>query len=548
MSNNRRNNNNNNDRMSRQDQNRSRDRNNFRRRSNSRDNKWNNDRNEINSSEQKDGFNYRFDSKDGGIDKLNAIIKPKTQFKGSFNKNRMGPRDFMNRNRSRERTPTNTEGEFGDFQTMPSSSKDVRPCYFMLKRIIEMDTEMMHIHDKIHGIDKVIQNLQSERIGYQKKYSQIQHDRKIIFDNLLKRSQYNEASNAGAEKSNENYGRDHSEKREKSPALSNKANANKKLQNMVEQKKRKAEPEPIAVTAVEEPAKKKKIMPIEEPKTAAQRQKEKEEKELKERLEKIRKQKQLRREKEEAERKRLEEEALKASNDVIIKLEKVKKSQKQNEQAKTEMTPKPFTFNSNEFLNASDYKLKTPVLTLKKLNITQNYIDAFKCGRFPQVQIEEWQKWSSNTVAVKEEPKVIEKEVQIVPDVEKDPLAIDEQPLTNPPTPGGNLATLENDENVTDPHSTINYDEWAGNFDSHDSPIVYLQNIDGQHMICAAEDGKLLKYRLTNGQVDAVFDQHSQICNAFLYDQKENIVYTASSDGYVFRIKFKVKFSFIKFK
>lgn len=555
MNNNRRNNNN--DRMSRQDQNRSRDRNNFdnfRKRSNSRDN-WNN--NDKNSTDLNDGFNYRFDSsKERGIEGLNAIIQPKTQFKGSFNKNRMGPRDFMNRNRSRERTPTNNEG---DFTTMPSSVRDARPCYIMLKRVIEMDSEMMSIHDKIHGIDKVIQNLQSERVTYQKKYSTLQHDRKIIFDNLLKRSQYNEAASASTERTSDNHGRDRShEKREKSPAISHKAN--KKLQSMVDQKKRKNDPEPVA-QPVEEPPKKKKFIPIEEPKSAAQRQKEREEKELKERLEKIRKQKQLRREKEEAERRRLEEEALKASNEVIIKLEKSKKSQKQQpEQDKTEKEKaSKITFNSNEFIQVANYQIKMPQLSLRKVNLAQNVVDSFKSRRFPQIPRDEWQKWTAvpapvKEEPVKEEPQTVEKEIQAIPEVDKDPLAMDEQPLTNPPTPGGNLVTIDNEEIVQDPLNTINYDEWAGNFESHNTPIVYLQNIDGYHMVCAAEDGKLIKYRLENGQVDAIFEQHTQICNAFLYDQKENLIYTASSDGYVFRIKFKVtdlliifKFIFIKF-
>jgi hypothetical protein len=308
---------------------------------------------------------------------------------------------------------------------------------------------------------------------------------------------------------------------------------------MVDQKKRKNEPEPVAVV-VEEPPKKKKFVPVEEPKTAAQRQKEKDERELKEQLEKIRKKKQLRREKEEAELKRLEEEALKASNEVIIKLEKVKKSQKQNEQVKTEKSSK-ITFDSSEFLHAENYQIKMPKISLKKVNLAQNIAESFKSGRFPQISREEWEKLSASPPsikAIKEEPRIVEKEVQEVPEIEKDPLAMDE-PLTNPPTPGGNLAVLETEEIATDPLETINYDDWAGNFDSHTSPIVYLQNIDGQHMICAAEDGKLLKYRLENGKLDATFEEHSQICNAFLYDQKENLIYTASSDGYVFRIKFK---------
>lgn len=542
--NNRRNNNSTNDRNSRND--RSRDTNNFR--SNSRD-RWNETQNSV---DKNDGFNYRFDPSDGGIDKLNAIIQPKTQFKGSFNKNRMGPRDFMNRSGNRERTPTNTEGEFGDLLSLPPNTKDVRPCSIMLKRVIEIDSEMMNIHDKIHGIDKVIQNLQSERVAYQKKYSQLQHDRKIVFDNLLKRAQYNEAATS-SERTSESHAH-----REKSPA--HKANVNKKLQNLVDQRKRKNEPEPVAATPVEDiSAKKKKLMPIEEPKTAAQRQKEKEEKELKERLEKIRKQKQLRREREEAEKRKLEEEAIRASNDVIIKLEnKSHKSQKQIVQVKTEKSSK-IIFKSSEMLHVTNYQVKQPKIVLSKVPLAQNFVDQFKSGRYPSFANEEWNKLQvsrektpvSREEIVKEEPRIepVAAVVELeIPDIDKDPLAMDDQSFPNPPTPGSNLTTLETDENSNEKDQEINYDEWAGNFNAHESPIVFLQNIDGRHMICAAEDGKLFKYRLTNGRVDGIFDHHTQICNAFLNDQKENIIYTASSDGYVFRIKFKVYFvNFFKY-
>ena len=67
-------------------------------------------------------------------------------------------------------------------------------------------------------------------------------------------------------------------------------------------------------------------------------------------------------------------------------------------------------------------------------------MDSFRSGRFPQIPREEWLQWSAMPAPVKEvkeEPQIIEKEILAIPEIEKDPLAMDEQPLTNPPTPGG---------------------------------------------------------------------------------------------------------------
>lgn len=534
--------------MSRFEQNRSRERNNFnnnnKKRSISPRDRFSNNSGEKPREDMKDGFNYRFSSNENNnnnnnnnVERLNLIIAPKGQFKSSFNK----------RSNAREKTPTpSNDGEFDDFFTKQSgSAKDARPCYFMLKKIMEIDADMTVIHDKMHGIDKVIQNLQSERVSYQKKFSQLQHDRKVMFDNLIKRSHYNDPTTTADRFENNHHekeqisNRDKSRDKEKSPApSSHKAGVNKKLEKMVEKKRKVEEPTPSPLTTVEEPSKKKKFIPVEEPRSAAQRQREKEEKELKERLEKIRKQKQLRREREELERRKLEEEAMRASNDTIIKLEKIEKPHKTQplqkpNHAKT-TKPSKITFNSNEILQVNNYKLKMPKIDLSRISLSQNIIDQFRTGHCPIV--DEWNKYTDQNFKIKHEPEV---QIMSEPESDKDPLAFEDTLLmTNPPTPGNNLTTtIENDENSSD-HQL--YEEWTGNFDTHETPIVFLQNIDDKFMVCAAEDGKLFKYKLASGKVDAVFTKHTQICNSFLYDQKDNLLYTASSDGSVFRIKFKV--------
>lgn len=527
VSNNRRNNNN--VRMSRFEQNRSRERNNF---NNSNSNKrsisprdrFSGNVDKPRGEDMKDGFNYRFstnETNNNNVDRLNSIIAPKGQFKSSFNKNRV-----------REKTPTNNEGEFDDFFAKQSgSSKDARPCYFMLKKIIDIDSEMTVTHDKMHGIDKVIQNLQSERVGYQKKFSQLLHDRKVIFDSLIKRSHYNDGPNA-----TESTQQTRDRSRDKSPAPSHKAQVGKKLEKMADHKKRKVvveEPPPV----IEEPPKKKRFMPVEVPRSAAQRQKEKDEKELKERLEKIRKQKQLRREREESERRKLEEEAMRASNDTIIKIEKPDKPHKPQPSQKPShvktMKPSKISFNFNEILQVNNFKLKMPKIDLSRLSLPSHVIDQFRFGNFPTV--DEWNKQTEQS-RVKEEPEI---QIMSEPESDKDPLAFEDTlPMTNPPTPGNNLTTAIDDDDLCDEHQL--YEEWCGNFNTHETPIVFLQNIDDKFMVCAAEDGKLFKYELASGKVDAVFTRHTQICNSFLHDQKDNLLYTASSDGSVFRIKFKV--------
>ena len=50
----------------------------------------------------------------------------------------------------------------------------------------DIDIEISKLIERMHGIDKVINNLQSERSIIQKSFSKIQHDRKILLDSLMK--------------------------------------------------------------------------------------------------------------------------------------------------------------------------------------------------------------------------------------------------------------------------------------------------------------------------------------------------------------------------
>lgn len=625
--------NNSNERKSRFEMNRSRDKNN---RNNDRNN-FNNLKNNKNNSprtapispwdtsrdkdrdreDMRDAFNYRFDNNNssnnnntegGDIDRLSSLLNPKpVQFKGSFNKrsgyttNKSNSREFIDdrrdfiSERSRERTPVNNSVERELFDI--SSPNDARPCYHTLKKIIEIETEINRIHDKIHGIDKVILNLQTERIGYQKSFTRLQHDKKILLDNLAKRAMANDKDTTAdtpareREKDKEkDEVRPHKEiKKEKDTSTKNKT-----TEAVVEQKKRKNDDWTQPSILDDDTKKKKKYTIEEEPKSAAQKAKEKEEEERRKRIEEIRRQKQLRREKEEAERRKLEEEAKKESNDkiLIINREKVHAKLKEREKEKRKeqilssspSPPKPspkkspsYLFSSDEVIDPSDVKMKKFKIEFSKLLLNQTILDQYQNGKCPEIDINELSKASSSSTSIRSDKssddvnKIIKQEAEqsikqskselpILPSktsstsiismtsvisTEKDPLAMDDnEEIVNPPTPGSNLTLNEdNDTNASDHvnNPEQDYSEWTGNFESHNQPIVHIQNINGKHMVCASEDGKLYKYRLSSGKCDGIFSKHTEICNSFLYEDTDKTIFTASSDGFVYRIKLKVR-------
>ncbi|CAG9809724.1 unnamed protein product [Chironomus riparius] len=503
--------------------------------------------------------NSRKRSKKSGEDRLSCLLNPKpVQFKGSFNKrsgfnnnnnnNNKSSRESVDEKRdflpdqSRERTPVNNSVELFEI----SSPNDVRPCYQTLKKIIEIETEINRIHDKIHGIDKVISNLQSERIGHQKSFTKLQHDKKVLLDNLAKRAMANDREpieRTASRESERNVEssfeiRPHKEiKKEKDTS-----NKTKNIEVVEEKKKRKVDDSPqISIVAADDENKKKKKYTIEEePKSAAQKAKEREEEERRKRIEEIRRNKQLRREKEEIERRKLEEEAKKESNDkiLIINRDKVhaklkerekEKRKEQNIQSPSSLKPSPkrsketiHLFSLDEVIDPADLKMKMFKLEFTKLSLKQNILDQFQAGKCPEIDINELISPSSSNAPLQSDMsiddviQIIKKEAEqsikqsksevpnlpgktsttsitskvSVTSTDKDPLAIDDnEEIVNPPTPGSNL-TL-NDDNDTNASDHVNneqdYSEWTGNFESHNQPIVHIQNINGKHMLSDEE-------------------------------------------------------------
>ncbi|KAG5672597.1 hypothetical protein PVAND_002713 [Polypedilum vanderplanki] len=604
ISNKMRNNNNNGERKSRFEMNRGRnknqknDRRNYennssagssRDRDRDRNNQWDRRRDDR-DEEMKDAFNYRFNnsSVDADPDRLSNILKPKQmQFKGSFNKRTGFNHNNIHRSPSRERTPANNsvEREFADPSSIVS---DVRPCYHTLKKIIEIDNELSKIHDKIHGIDKVIANLQSERVTYQKNVTRMMHDRKVLFDNLLKRSMMNETSPSERQEPKEKKKRRITDDDEDKPSQSAnntpstpcKSLVNKKLQDILDQKKRKNDETTTSTsqTTEEEIKKKKKFDLIEEPKTAHQKQREEEEKQRNKRIEEIRRQKQERLEKKARDQRRLEEQNMKLSNDFIPVIRKDPrdksvditkgKSEQQQSSSKTKVDKSEQSKDVDKMLikfsdaiNPANYTIKKFDLKLKTVTLDEKIIEQFKTHNYPEFTIEDWTNMSNqrpinnseNREKSKEKEKgkkateeVKVKNEDIKPKVnehsaEKDPLAIDEHDIINPPTTPGSHLTMDDDDvsMASSNANDIDYSEWAGLFEAHTNPIVYLQNIDGRYMVCASECGKLYKYRLKTGKCEAVFSTHTEICNSFLFSEREQSIYTASSDGKSYRVKFK---------
>lgn len=510
--------------------------------------------------EVKDVHNYRFkgetESQEPDIERLTSILNPKPlQFKGSFNvRSQNASSSGYNQRAGRNRTPVNNSMERDFDMSLLPSANDVRPCLTTLRKVMEIDAEITKLHEKIHGIDKVISNLQSERIGYQKSFSSLQHDRKVLFDNLMKRAMSN--SDAGGE-----HQRDKSNSRDSMVANTSQTKSvnEKRLQNIVDQKKRKHDDQ------VEEPKKKKPVIEVMETTSAAakaeQRRKEKEEEERRQKLVEKKRLKQLRREREEAEKARLEEKIRKeaaASTTITIKQEPKDKSVDKTKSGKVSgksqkapektIEPKKILFKQSEILQVNEsYKVKIPRFMLPRVALSQNLIDTFKSTGSLEVSIDDWNKWCN---PIKLEPKV-KKEADkpskakspdvddplAIPEFDEDPLGVDDTSM-NPLTPGSNLTN--DDEMLIEIQTEQDYSEWSGNFTAHESPIVHLCNVNGKFAVAASEDGKVFKYNLRDGKLAAVFSKHTEICNSFLYDDK-GYIYTVSSDGFLHKIKFKVR-------
>lgn len=527
--------------------------------------------------EVKDVHNYRFQnertSMEPNIDHLNSLLNPKPlQFKGSFNKRMQNSGNFNQswnnrpRSRSKNRTPVNNSMERDFDESLLPSPNDVRPCLTTLKKVMDIDAELMRIHDKIHGIDKVISNLQSERIAYQKTCADLQHDRKVLFENLMKRAM-------SSTDDNDTPPKESIQPRERSQQGScSKSAVEKKLQNIVDQKKRKHEEQ-------HEESKKKKMDVIETTTSAAAKaakiQKEREEEERRVRIVEKRRLKKLRREREENERLRLEQKnRQEAAASTTIKVEPADKSIKvepcdksKSSKASSGKTSKSvkskeqinIIFMRNEMLQTEGVKMKNFSVKLLNVKVTDEFVETFKSAGSVEVDMIEWIKWCSKEVKLEKIDDNLEKKKDKAsssppksktPEVTEDPLAItesnedplafDETLVINPPTPGSNLIDNNEDSMLIEIPTEQDYSEWTGNFASHEHPIVHLQTILNKFIVCATEGGKILKYRICDGKLAAVFSKHKEICNSFLYDSSGSI-YTVSSDGFLHKIKFKVK-------
>lgn len=516
-----------------------------------------------------DGHNYRLqkDSKEPEINQLNSMLHPKPlQFSGSFNKRAQEADRSRSRNRrhnngrsaSRDRTPVNNSFN----ETLLAPLNDARPCLATLRKVMELDAEMGKIHEKIHGIDKVISNLQLERVGHQKSFARLQHDRKVLFDNLMKRatSSTNDLP-VRIEKSNS-----------KEPfvqhSTSQKCQNEKKAESNVE--KRKSEDQEL-----EPVAKKKIVSSFEETTSAAEKaakiQKQREEEERKKHLAEKKRLKRLRREREEAERTRLDEkirqEAI-AATVTTIKLEpRDKSTDRHSEKSKHKSyKEKPvkevrqFIFSRDEAIDPENHKIRDFKISLSKVSLGEELIEQYKVNHFLAIAVSDWENWTSPVPAEKSEDvtqKTInvettldlpamskaadveaskDEELLVVEDANEDPLGIVCN-ISNPPTPGSSF-TANEDSMLVEIPTVPDYSEWTGTFNSHDQPIVFLQLVNKHYIVCASENGKLYKYT-TGGGLLAVFSKHTDICNSFMYSNN-GLIYTASSDGFLYQIKFKV--------
>jgi hypothetical protein len=146
---------------------------------------------------------------------LDSILKPRQfQFKGSFkrgagnknkelNRSRSRVDQFRNRDRSprrHSRSPSfgrhNSSSKTSEPDTPKINERDfvvpiegLKPHMTALKRMTEIDVEITKTLEKMHGIDKVISNLQTERNAAQKSFSRLHLERKQLLESVIKTAQ-----------------------------------------------------------------------------------------------------------------------------------------------------------------------------------------------------------------------------------------------------------------------------------------------------------------------------------------------------------------------
>jgi hypothetical protein len=506
------NNNNNNNRKSRAEMDRGRD-------------TWrnNNRSNDKRSDEIPDAMNYRFNS-ETNPEKLTQVLNPRPlDSNRSFNK------------RARDRTPVNTSPDRGFDESSYVPASDYRPCFYTIKEIMEMDTKIAKINDTIHECDKVIHSKQQEKLAQQKLLKKMLHDRRLLFENLRKHAAKNVNSSPSNESSNLS-------------AQSSKAEKEKRLQTIVDQRKRKND------EILDETLKKKPATDIVESASAYEKaeklrkEREEEERRQKERDDKKRK-KQLRFEREEAERKRIEEkirleeisktkiqqEQKEKSSDIGRERSKAKSRDRSHDRSKTKSrdrsherskvsrensieAPKFTTFHKDnlDHLVYDSKDMKNFKISVKKLKFHNCYIEEFKNNGFTAVNLDEIDEPPPQKETPSERPKSV----------------MSNEIISKPPTP--DIEVL----NDTDPFAgveieDIDYSNWNGCFDSHDSQIMQVLVVLESFLLAALQDGKVIKYDITSGIKLCEADQHRDICNSILYDDTANSVFSVSNDGFM---------------
>lgn len=539
-----------------------------------------------------DGPSYRFkenrSTEDPDLEQLSSILQPKTfQFKGSFlkpsrsnsnnnNNTHHHKRPSSNSRESARNTSSNNSrslsrdrvDHYDRFSHSKSPSivkevvsvqEDIRPCFNMLKKIQEIDSEITKAHEKLHGIDKVIMNLQTEKVGIQKTFSRLQNERKILFDSIMKKA--TATNNVVVENRSEVKTASF-----KPVQSTNKAQINKRLQDIVDKKRKndhtdhkqdelkKRKVIDVATTSVEKSCTKTSGVVVEKaPAVTVEKASavtvEKESEVIIERKKSGKKvqniQKNQHQEEGDEKLKTIKMNSTKCSevvkpidnkvNNVEINSgDKCKKigskstSSKQSPQLlkKRTITPRKL-FHKNDIIDVDNYKIKNLNVMLSKLPFDIRFDIDIDLDVMNVVK-EEVQTYAIIGCTSSSETVLFDNQF----DIEKNQSNIVEVTSDRPPTPGSDFVFADHKEET-------NYLEWTGNFESHTKPITHLMSVQNQFLICASEDGKIYKYSITDGTLLGIFTKHTDICNSFIYDGSH--ICSVSSDGYVHRIDLDVR-------
>lgn len=585
------------------------------------DNSWDDPPPPVTTETIDDGPSYRFkeneSTQDPDLEKLTSILQPKTfQFKGSFLKPSRNNNSNNNHNRpssnSRE-PPRNASANYSRslsrdrvdnydrmshskspsvHKEVTASQEDIRPCFNMLKKIQEIDSEITKTHEKLHGIDKVIMNLQTEKVGIQKTFSRLQNERKILFDSIMKKAT---AANIVVVEN-----RTEVKVTPVKPAQStSKAQMNKKLQDIVD-KKRKHD----HIESKQDELKKRKVVDVVTPsveksctktvsvgktpavsvgktpavsvgkapavsvgKTPVSVEKEAAVPVEKESAVPVEKASHIIDnkdpkgnivEKKKAGKKVQNHLKQQHQEEVDAKLKSKVNSTKCSEVVKlvdkVNLVESNSTDNCKKIDNKStshkSFMLKKRTITPRKLFHKNDIIDVenykiknlnIMLSKLPldlrfdvDIDLDVMKSFKAEppTSVTNTSPNLDETVLFDFPfENVKDEEKMEDETSDRPPTPGSDVI-------FPDIKEETDYLEWTGNFASHTKPITHLMSVQNQFLICASEDGKIYKYSITDGTLLGQFSKHKDICNSFIFDGSH--ICSVSSDGFVHRIDLDV--------